>query len=93
MSDPAVPEGLQLAHTFWGEPDSMVTHAHTATGAGGVELIQAPISGVPYYQEPEPRNPNKCRAENDTCEGWRIADSDFCPGHAGILRRPKRSKD
>ena len=49
MSDPAVPEGLQLAHTFWGEPASHVTHAHTA---GAVEL--APQSGVPYIGEAPP---------------------------------------
>ena len=35
---------LRLAHTLWGEPDTIVTHAWTA---GDAE--PAPLSGVPYY--------------------------------------------
>ena len=93
MSDPAIPDGLALAHTLWGEPDSSVTHAWTAAGAAGVELIQLRLSGVPYYLAPEPRNPAKCRANDDTCEGWRVGGGDFCPGHAGLLGHRERSDD
>jgi hypothetical protein len=84
MSDPAVPEGLQLAHTFWGEPDSMVTHAHTATGAGGVQLVSAGVTGTPYMGD---RDSRKCIGNNDTCEAWKMTDGDFCVAHAGVLRR------
>ena len=96
MSDPAVPEGLALAHTLWGEPDTSVTHAWTASGAAGVELVPAGLSGVPYYLDPpieteplaEPaadhakeRDPKKCLANKNTCEAWRMVGSKYCVFH------------
>ena len=90
MSDPAIPDGLAIAHTLWGEPDTSVTHAWTATGAGGVELVPAGLSGVPYYEDippqPEPavdrsRDPKKCLANKNTCEAWRMVGSKYCVFH------------
>ena len=53
MSDPAIPEGLQLAHTFWGEPDTSVTHAHTAHSGRAGDVRLATPSGVPYMDDPQ----------------------------------------
>jgi ribosomal protein S3 len=45
-----LPEGVVLAHTLHGRVDQTITHAHTA-GHLGVEVVQAPYDGIPYYED------------------------------------------
>lgn len=99
MSDnQAIPDGLVLQHTLYGEPAGRVTHAWTAA-PNGVEVIQAPYSGVPWngiedeigpYVTPEnertPDRIGRCWANNDSCMGKTMRDSKFCPPHAGVLK-------
>ena len=93
----ALPDGIVLQHTLYGEPDRSVTHAWTASGAAGVELVPV-VDGVEYVPSPmaQPQMPvaplppvderaKRCKAKDDTCMGWRISDSDFCAAHAGKL--------
>ena len=78
MAEPLA--GTKLAHTFYGEPKSDTELAHTHG-----EVAPAPF-GVPYIAPKVPDRSKKCRANNDTCKGWRISGSDYCPAHAGLLR-------
>jgi hypothetical protein len=86
-----LPDGVVLAHTLYGEPDSTVTHAYTAmTQAGIIQL--APDSGIPYYEDdgsPDPRA-KRCIGNDNTCMGWRITNSELCAAHAGLWRRHAR---
>lgn len=46
--------------------------------------------GVPYVpQHLRPHRLKKCRANNDTCNGWKVAGEDYCPVHAGKLIGPR----
>lgn len=95
-----LPEGVVLAHTLYGQPDTSVTHAHTAA-PHGVPVIQAPYDGIPYYEdddlppeevveEAETLRPaardRRCMAKNDTCMGWAIKGGEFCAAHAGVFK-------
>jgi hypothetical protein len=76
-----LPDGVELAHTHWGDPksDTSIQAAHGN--------VQPSAFGVPYAYSPEaPDRDKKCRANQDTCNGWRIKDSEFCPAHAGVLK-------
>lgn len=62
-----------------------------STSNGGP--VEPAVFGIPYeppYVPPPPVPPSrdkKCRAKDDTCNGWRITDSDFCAYHAGKFKR------
>jgi hypothetical protein len=76
-----LPDGVELAHTHWGEPKS-----DTSIQAVFGNVAPSPF-GVPYGgPPPEVDRGKKCKANGDTCNGWRVTDSEFCAGHAGILR-------
>jgi len=89
MSDPAVPDGLALAHSLWGEPDTSVTHSWTAAGGAMGAVQMAPASGVAYYldtvSDPETRDARLCVAKDETCKTWKVHGSDFC-----VFHQPKR---
>jgi hypothetical protein len=79
--------GTQLAYSAYGERkgDTSIQAAHG-------DVSPAPF-GVPYAgDEPDPDREvdrsKKCRAKDDTCNGWRTKDSDFCPVHSGLLVPP-----
>lgn len=87
---PELPNGIERANTRWGEP----ANKNTCLGAPGSQPVpDMPSSYEPVPQIPEnPRKPidhtdrtKKCRANDDTCLGWRIKGSEFCAGHAGVL--------
>lgn len=48
-----LPEGIVLAHTLHGRPDESITNAYVAA-PNGIEVIQAPYDGIPYYESGEP---------------------------------------
>jgi len=73
---------------MWGEPKGDTEAAFAPQGA------KLSMGGVPYEPPPDEaaliaaeaaRRSKKCRAKDDTCEGWRIKDSEFCSAHAGVL--------
>lgn len=68
----------QLAHTLYGAPVSGLRPAHVADGS----RMAAP-SG-PYEGR------NRCIANNDTCEGPKAKETDYCVGH---LRSMAKKKD
>lgn len=74
--------GTQLAHTAYGEPKADTELAHTHG-----DVAPAPW-GVPY-DDRKPDRSKKCRANNDTCNGWRMTASPYCPVHAGLMRNVK----
>jgi hypothetical protein len=97
-----LPDGVVLAHTVNGEPDTHVTHVHTAHSSMGAVQVAPEGSGVPYIgdlyanrvtaeaadAEPAPTDRTKrCTAKDDTCMGWRINGSDLCAAHAGVFKR------
>jgi hypothetical protein len=96
-----LPDGVVLAHTLYGEPDTRVTHVHTAQSSMGGVQVAPEGSGVPYIgdaaanadhsppQRPAERE-KRCMAKDDTCMGWRITDSEFCAAHAGVFKGPGR---
>jgi hypothetical protein len=67
---------------MWGEPKGD-TGAVFATGIDGAATSQAPPGGV-AYQNPRRK---KCRANGDTCEGWRGSGEEYCPGHLEAIKR------
>jgi hypothetical protein len=69
-------------HTAYGEPKADTELAYTH---GDVQ--PAPF-GVPY-DDRQPDRSKKCRANNDTCNGWRMSASPYCPVHAGLMRNVK----
>jgi hypothetical protein len=81
MAESEAPAGTHLAHTMWGEPksDTSIQAAHGN--------VQPSPFGVPYIEPPTTAElrAKKCRANDDTCNGWRVRDSEFCAGHAGLL--------
>ena len=95
-----LPDGVVLAHTLYGQPDTTVTHAYTAMSTAGT-VQPAPDSGIPYYLDEPPETPEtppelppaasdrskRCKANDDTCNGWRIRDSELCAAHAGVFHR------
>jgi hypothetical protein len=95
-----LPDGIAIAHTLYGEPDATVTHAYTASGAAGVQLVPS-SDGVEYVDpdapvaqpaaardEPRPvERAKRCIAKDDTCMGWRIKESSYCAAHAGVFTR------
>jgi hypothetical protein len=75
-----LPDGVEMAHTHWGEPKS-------DTSLQGLHLNVSPSPfGVPYAYAIEEDRTKKCRANADTCNGWRMKDGDFCPAHAGVMK-------
>lgn len=50
--------------------------------------VPVPEQGGSDESEDKPDRSKRCVANNNTCNGWRIKDSDLCSGHAGKLRRP-----
>lgn len=82
------PAGTTLAHTHWGEPKTDVLMSLMTTGNS--EGVEPSVSGIPYeppYVAPPPDRAKKCRAKDDTCNGWRIGGSDFCSYHSGKLKQ------
>ena len=80
MADPNAPAGAVLAHTQWGEPKTDTRAAAAPEGS------QPNPWGVPY--KPPPRDTSrdkKCKAKDNTCNGWKVTGSDFCAGHAGLM--------
>jgi len=87
MAAPEPPAGAVIAHTYSGEPKSDTALEVTRSPHGTVEPA---VFGIPYeppYVPPPPDRAKKCRAKDDTCNGWRISDSDFCAFHAGKLKQ------
>lgn len=86
MPLPDLPDGVELQYTHWGDPkDDVLMSAATGTEAAAVQ--PASSSYIPYYQETD--RSKKCRANDDTCNGWRVKDSEFCSGHAGLMKRDR----
>jgi hypothetical protein len=65
----------QLAHTLYGEPVSGIRPAGEAPGS----RIAPP--GAPYVGR------NRCIANNDTCEGPKAKDTDYCIGHLRMMAK------
>ena len=85
MAAPEPPAGAQLAHTHWGEPKTDTQMALTVSGLG--EGVEPAPWGVPYTgPDPTIDRAKKCKANDDTCNGWRLKDSEYCAGHAGVLK-------
>lgn len=59
----------KLAHAMYGEPVNNIRPAASTSGS-------APAgAGLPYLGR------NRCIANNDTCEGPKARDTDYCIGH------------
>ena len=86
MAAPEPPTGAVHAYTMYGAPKEDTAFLLTTSMEGS---SVAPATGGVEYQPPPPPPPppdraKKCRAKDDTCNGWRIHDSDFCAFHAGV---------
>lgn len=65
----------KLAHTLYGKPVDNVRPAMSNTGT-------APAgAGLPYLGR------NRCIANNDTCEGPKARDTDYCIGHLRSMEK------
>jgi hypothetical protein len=83
MAAPEPPAGAVVAHTLYG---ALKDDTSSIYALGQVELS---TSGAPYLgPDPAVDRAKKCKANDDTCNGWRLKNSDFCAGHAGILKPP-----
>lgn len=71
----------QLAHTLYGEPVSGSRPAFTAVGGK-----LAPGSG-PYIGR------NRCIANNDTCEGPKAKETDYCIGHLRTMAKKQKENE
>ena len=65
----------QLAHTLYGSP---VSGSRPAASAGGSRMAAG--SG-PYIGR------NKCIAKDDTCEGPKAKNTDYCVGHLRAMEK------
>ena len=75
-----LPDGIELAYTHWGEPKS-------DTAMQLVSTDTAPAQGsYTKYRARAAEREKKCKANDDTCNGWRMVNGDFCPMHAGVVR-------
>ena len=68
--------GSVPAHALFGVPVSGVVPAGQVAGSRA-----APPSG-PYLGRG-----NKCSAKDDTCEGNKVKDEDFCAGHLRSVKK------
>ena len=71
-------EGVQVGNALVGTP---VAHNHQSA-VQGAQLAAATFSTAPY--KPRVRKRGKallCVAKNNTCEGPRARDTEFCIGH------------
>lgn len=82
-----LPDGIEPAHSHWGEPKSDVKMASAVGGVSPAENAYIPY-GTDYVPMAEVRVADRikrCRANDDTCKGWRAHGTDYCPGHLGLL--------
>lgn len=59
------------AHAVYGVPVSGIREAYNAVEGARLAAASGPYLG----------RGNKCSAKDDTCEGNRVKDSEFCMGH------------
>lgn len=75
-------KGSVPAHAYYGVPVSGNRPAFEQAGS-----MLAAGSG-PYLGRG-----NKCSANNDTCEGNRVKDKEFCAGHLRSLKKQQEVAD
>jgi len=99
----ALPNGVIHAHQVHGEPANQTAPAYSIglngeavrpVGETGIGFEVVPEPPPPVVDAdgvirvaPKPNRDNKCRAKDDTCNGWAISGSSYCAAHAGKLRR------
>jgi hypothetical protein len=72
-------KGSVPAHTFYGQPVS----GNRPAGEQAGSRIAPP--GGPYIGRG-----NKCSGKDDTCEGNRVKDEEFCAGHLRSVAKVKK---
>jgi hypothetical protein len=65
----------QLAHTLYGEPVKGIRPAAQVDGA------RLAAGSAPYLGR------NRCVANNDTCEGPKAKETDYCIGHLRAMSK------